>query len=836
MGYLDNVVVFVIDDNPANLKVLNGFMKLLGWKVHVAQDGESGIEKILKVLPDIILLDILMPGIDGFETCRRLKGLPQTQEIPIIFISALTNTEHVVKGLSLGAVDYLSKPLRREEVIARIKTQLKIKSLTQELTQKNQDLQIQLEENKRKELEIRSSEEKFSIAFNCTPQPILICTPTQGSLLEVNDSFAQFLGLTKTAIIGKTNQELNFWRSPQLEQTILEQIQNEGKVRNQEVQLQNPWGENCTMLLSADSIRFNGIQAVLMIFLDITQRLRAEEKVKILSQACEQSPTSIVITDNQGNIDYVNPKFEQISGYSLAEVKGKNPRVLKSGHTSPNEYRSLWQQISSGQEWHGEFHNQKKNGELYWEKASISSIRNPQGVITHYVAIKEDITLQKKQEEMLFYQANYDAVTGLPNRTLGKDRLRKALEHGQRNNHLVGVIFVDLDNFKKVNDTLGHNAGDLLLKEVGQRLVCSVRRSDTVARLGGDEFLIVVAKVKASLDLALIAKRILGLLRQPISLNSHDLLVNGSVGIAIFPEDGYSLEELLRNADTAMYAAKADGRNTFKFFTSHMNEVAQSRLQLEGQLRQALAHQELFLHYQPFIHLPTGTIVAAECLMRWQNKLLGAVTPDEFIPIAEEMGLIIDLGEWVLRQACQYLTSSTSSFSFPKPFWIAVNISPRQLRDSYFIEMVETILKETNISPRQLELEMTEQLLLDNHPDILETLAKLAAMEISLSIDDFGTGYSSLSYLHRFQFNRLKIDPSFIRQLPEEQSMVGLVKAIIALAHHLQLEVIAEGIETENQWRFLQEQGCDFGQGYYFSPPVPAAELVNLLSQQPFLT
>jgi len=221
-------------------------------------------------------------------------------------------------------------------------------------------------------------------------------------------------------------------------------------------------------------------------------------------------------------------------------------------------------------------------------------------------------------------------------------------------------------------------------------------------------------------------------------------LVNGSVGIAIFPEDGYSLEELLRNADTAMYAAKADGRNTFKFFTSHMNEVAQSRLQLEGQLRQALAHQELFLHYQPFIHLPTGTIVAAECLMRWQNKLLGAVTPDEFIPIAEEMGLIIDLGEWVLRQACQYLTSSTSSFSFPKPFWIAVNISPRQLRDSYFIEMVETILKETNISPRQLELEMTEQLLLDNHPDILETLAKLAAMEISLSIDDFGTGYSSL--------------------------------------------------------------------------------------------
>ncbi|MFN5515787.1 MAG: diguanylate cyclase domain-containing protein, partial [Cyanobacteriota bacterium] len=742
MGYFDkNIVVFIIDDNPANLKVLNGFMRLLGWKVHVARDGESGIEKIQKVLPDIILLDILMPGIDGFETCRRLKSLPLTEEIPIIFITALTDTDHIVKGLSLGAVDYLHKPLRREEVIARIKTQLKIRHLTQELQRRNQDLQTQLEENQRQALAIRSSEEKFHIAFNYTPQPILICTPIQGNILEINDSFRQFLGLPKSEIIGKTDLELNLWRSLELRRQILETLQIGDQIRNQEAEIFNRAGELATMLVSAGQIRFNGIQACLLIFLDITERRRTEEKLQVLSQACEQSPASIVITDAEGNIDYVNPKFEKISGYSLAEVHGQNPRVLKSGHTSSQEYRQLWETLSAGQEWHGEFHNRKKNGELYWEKASISPIRNAQGQITHYVAVKEDITRQKEQEELLFFQANYDAITGLPNRTLGQDRLKQALEHGQRHQHLGGFLFVDLDNFKKINDTLGHDTGDLLLKEVAQRLERAVRKSDTVARLGGDEFLIVVSKVKAPLDLAAISKRILGLLRQPFSLNSHELFIKGSIGIAIFPENGYAPEDLLKNADTAMYAAKADGRDTFKFFTAPMNAVAQTRLQLETELRQARKRQEFRLFYQPCLDLQTGCIIGAEGLLRWRNQTFGEVSPEDFIPLAEETGQIIDVGEWILEEACRQLALWQSRPGFRI---LGLNISPRQLRDSYFLEMLESVLKLHQINPQQLALEITENVLLDRHPDVFETLEQLGKLKIRLDLDDFGTGYSSL--------------------------------------------------------------------------------------------
>ncbi|MEB3173836.1 MAG: EAL domain-containing protein, partial [Cyanobacteriota bacterium] len=786
---------------------------------------------IQKVLPDIILLDILMPGIDGFETCRRLKSLPLTQEIPVIFITALTDTDHIVKGLSLGAVDYLHKPLRREEVIARIKTQLKIRHLTQELQRRNQELQTQLEENQRQALAIRSSEEKFHIAFNYTPQPILICTPTQGNILEINDSFRQFLGLPKSEIIGKTDLELNLWRSLDVRQQILETLQTGDQVRNQEAEILNRAGEIATMLISAGQIRFNGIQACLLIFLDITERRRTEEQLQVLSQACEQSPASIVITNAEGNIDYVNPKFEQISGYSLAEVQGQNPRVLKSGHTSSQEYRKLWETLSAGQEWHGEFHNRKKNGELYWEKASISPIRNAQGQITHYVAVKEDITRQKEQEELLFYQANYDPVTGLPNRTLGQDRLKQALDHGQRHQHLVGVLFVDLDNFKKINDTLGHDTGDLLLKEVAQRLERAVRKSDTVARLGGDEFLIVVSKVKAPLDLATIAKRILGLLRQPFSLNSHELFINGSIGIAIFPEDGYAPEDLLKNADTAMYAAKADGRDTFKFFTAPMNAVAQTRLQLETELRQARKRREFSLLYQPCLDLQTGRVIGAEGLLRWRNQTLGEVSPEDFIPIAEETGQIIDVGEWIIEEACQQLALWQSRPSFRV---LGLNISPRQLRDSYFLEMLESVLALHQINPQQLALEITENVLLDRHPDIIETLEQLGKLNIRLDLDDFGTGYSSLSYLHHFHFQCLKIDRSFVDKLPADPQTAALVKAMISLARHLEMEVIAEGVETQEQWDFLRENGCDCGQGYLFSPPVRAEELEILLDSQPF--
>ncbi|BFM40766.1 EAL domain-containing protein [Synechocystis sp. LKSZ1] len=564
------------------------------------------------------------------------------------------------------------------------------------------------------------------------------------------------------------------------------------------------------------------------------KNLSLEEKNlenRLFFQACEQSPVSIVITDLYGNITYVNPKFEALSGYSFQEVQGKNPRVLKSGHTSMGEYQALWQSISAGGEWHGEFHNRKKNGEFYWERASISPIRNGQGEITHYVAVKEDITLQKQQETLLLQQANYDVVTGLPNRALVKDRLQQAIEDGSHNNYQVGVLFIDLDNFKKVNDTLGHDAGDKLLQEVAQRLQRCVRNFDTVARLGGDEFLIVATKLKQSMNLAVICKRILNILRQPIVLGSHEIFVHGSIGVTVFPNDGQQVEILLRNADTAMYAAKNAGRNRFKFYTSHMNEAAQRRLALETALRHALARHEINLAYQPLIKLNTGQVVGAEALLRWHHLDFGEVAPTQFIPIAEDTGLIVELGEWVLQQVCQQGAQWQTELPVQ---WLGINISPRQLRDSYFLDILNEAIKNSGIRPERLGLEITEHILMADQGDILQSIRQLQGAKARLIIDDFGTGFSALSHLRQCQLDMLKIDRSLIQELPEQEQTREWVKAMIAMAHQLKLQVIAEGIETQAQWEFLCQEQCDYGQGFYFCPAIPPQQLTLLWSDQPF--
>ena len=611
-------------------------------------------------------------------------------------------------------------------------------------------------------------------------------------------------------------------------------------LENQEVLFLNQQQETQYILLSSKLINFNQKEAILLLPKDITPQKNIEEQLKILSQACEQSPVSIVITNHQGLIHYINPKFEEISGYTLAEVIGQNPRVLKSGETSPEEYQYLWQTISGGQTWHGEFHNRKKNGELYWEKASISPIVNHQGVITHYVAVKEDITLRKQQEEQLYLQAHFDPVTHLPNRTLAMDRLNQALESAYRHQYKVAVMFIDLDRFKAINDTLGHDQGDQLLRETGQRLQSCLRKTDTVARLGGDEFLVILPKIKASLEVAAIARRILSLLRHPLQLDFHEVFVNASIGVALYPEDGNQNSDLLKNADTAMYAAKADGRNTFKFFTAAMNTTAQNRLQLEYNLRRAMINREFFLVYQPLIHLESGTIIGAESLIRWQSPTLGDIPPQQFIPLAEETGLIVELGEWIIQTALhqlrewQEVLTNVETGITPQQFCLAINVSPRQLKDSYFLDNVREALGQSQVPPHCLELEITEQLLMENDQDNLSVLQKLQHLGISLSIDDFGTGYSSLSYLRKFKFSVLKIDRSFITELPDHSEDSILVKAIIAMAHQLKLKVIAEGVETAGQVDFLAAQQCDYLQGHFFSPAIAADDFTQLLQQQPF--
>lgn len=555
-----------------------------------------------------------------------------------------------------------------------------------------------------------------------------------------------------------------------------------------------------------------------------------------LQAACEQSPASIVITNLKGCIEYINPKFERITGYTSDEIIGKKMNVLKSGLTSAETYQELWRTIIGGKEWCGQLMNRRKNGELFWESISISPIRNELGHITHFVGVKEDITAYKQAEEKLFVQANYDVLTGLANRKLGFERLEESLKqvqlqsvHLSSNIEEVAVIFLDLDEFKQINDSLGHDAGDQLLRDIAQRLQKVVRSTDTVARLGGDEFLIIVPHLKNSSMVKAIARKILAAVSEPLMLKNEEIIISASLGIACYPKDGCDPAQLVQQADTAMYDSKRKGRNAFSCFSQSMNDAVQSKLRVESRLRCALAKQEIFVQYQPFIELATNQVIGAEALIRWEHTELGRISPEQFIPIAEDTGIIHDLGKWIMMAACE------AAMGWPidrNHLRVAVNISPHQLRDPYFLAIVLDSLEASGLPYSCLELEITEQRAIENLPNVKTVLNQVRSYAIHLAIDDFGTGYSSLSYLRQYPFTTVKIDRMFIHDLPYNPEAVSLVKAILAIAKELKLKTIAEGIETLEQAEFLIAHGCDYGQGYWFSKPLSGSEFRQFVVQR----
>lgn len=555
-------------------------------------------------------------------------------------------------------------------------------------------------------------------------------------------------------------------------------------------------------------------------FSDIGARRQTEDTLRKLSRAVEQSPASVVITDTDGRIEYVNPKFVELTGYSAEEAIGRNPNILKSGYTSDDQYRQLWKTIGSGHEWRGELLNCRKDGALFWEFASISPIRGPAGDITHYLAVKEDITVRKQYEEQLVRQANYDQLTGLPNRLLAFDRLQTALARSRRDGDLLSLLFIDIDNFKHVNDTLGHAAGDCLLQESAARIKTCLREEDTVARFGGDEFMIILSSLKAPVHAEVVANKVLEKFLRPFDLDGCEVFSTASIGVTIAPLDGSDAHVLMRNADSAMYQAKAEGRNTYRFFTEHLNRRARRRMIVDSQLRRALERQEFHVVYQPLIEVASGGLIGAEALLRWHNAELGEVPPEQFIPLAEETGQIIALGEWVLETVCRQLRQwHDSGLDLPS---VAINVSSRQFRGAGLVESLERLLPAYRLSARHLELEITESLLVDDMPHCGDTLNLLAEMGFRLSVDDFGTGYSSLGYLRRFPLHSLKIDRSFIRDVTTNSEAAALAEAIIAMAQRLHLKVTGEGVETAEQLAFLSRNGCNFAQGFHIGRPLVA--------------
>ncbi len=559
---------------------------------------------------------------------------------------------------------------------------------------------------------------------------------------------------------------------------------------------------------------------------DITKSKQMVASLHKLSLAVEQSPNAIVITDTDGNIEYVNTEFTRNTGYSPDEVIGENPRILQSHQTASSTYDDMWEHLTKGEIWKGELINQRKDKSVYIESAIIAPVKEEDGKVTNYIAIKEDITNKKRAEEYIENLAHFDQLTGLANRTLLNDRVSYLLGMAKRTQKHFTVMFLDLDHFKNINDSLGHTLGDKVLIETAKRIKGLIRVEDTVARLGGDEFILIFPETDSNAAIH-VATKLIEEISKPSIIELHELTITPSIGIAIYPDDGEDFDTLLKNADTAMYKVKNDSRNNFHFFTQEMQKNSARNLELSNALRHALKRGELELYYQPQIAIEDGRVIGAEALLRWNHPVLGMISPAEFIPIAEDSGQIIEIGTWVLRTALLEMKRWIES-GFD-PLIVAVNISAIQFKQPNFSKLIIDALQEIEVPHKCLELELTEAVAMHNPKTVITIMNQLHDLGIRMSIDDFGTGYSSLSYLKQFKVYKLKIDQSFIHDIATDGDDRSIVSAIIDMANNLGLQTIAEGVETAEQLSFLRLHGCNEIQGYYFSKPLRADDFMKFV-------
>ncbi len=569
-------------------------------------------------------------------------------------------------------------------------------------------------------------------------------------------------------------------------------------------------------------------------FRNINLRRAHEEALRLRERALEASANAIVITDQQQPdhpIIYVNPAFERITGYRADEAIGRNCRFLQGSDRNQADLEKLRSLIRDGDEGRVVLRNYHKSGDLFWNELYVAPVRDDQGRITHYVGVQNDITDSKKYLLELERRATHDLLTGLANRSLLMDRIQLAAMQARRRSTKVAVLFIDLDGFKMINDGFGHGTGDQVLKLTGNRLAANIRQGDTAARLGGDEFVIVLNDQERVEDISDAVQRIIDAVLRPIPIQQQEITLTCSIGISVCPDDGDDPDELLKFADVAMYKAKEEGKNTSRFYTRGMNDAIVRKVTLTNNLRRALEREEFQLHYQPQVDLGSGALVGAEALIRWQHPQYGLVSPAQFIPLAEQSGQIVQVGEWVLRTACRQAADFAASGL--APLVMSVNLSARQLRDDNLIQLIRSALMESGLPPASLELEITESMVMSDVEKSAEILGRIKKLGVRIAMDDFGTGYSSLSYLKRFPIDRLKIDQSFIHEVTTDPSDAALTRAIIALAHNLGIPVVAEGVETREQRDFLVKAGCDEAQGYFYGRPVRATEFRDLADRLP---
>lgn len=707
--------ILVVDDTPANLQLLSKTLIEQGYSVRGVVNGEMALRVARTALPDIILLDIKMPGMDGYEVCKILKSDSRTHTIPIIFLTASNDVADIVKAFAAGGADYITKPFQTAEVLARIENQIFLKTATEEIQKLNAELEqrvrLRTEELRQRNLELQQSEARF--------------------------------------------------------------------------------------------------------------RLIAENMSDLV---CLHSP--------DGGFVYLSPSCETLLGFQPEELINTYPQALCHPEDLERVVLETSQPILQGESASVTYRVRKKSGDYIWLETLAKPIMNPLGQIVQVQTTSRDVTQRVLAEQQLSHDALHDTLTDLPNRALFMERVELALGQLMRtDDYQFAVLFIDLDRFKVINDSLGHLVGDRLLVAIAALLKGCLRATDIVARLGGDEFTILLDDIQDFTDATRIAERIQDQLRSPFCLEDQIVSITASIGI-VLSSKGYSQGvDMLRDADIAMYRAKAAGKARYEIFDKEMHAQAVRLLQLESDLQQALQRNELRVYYQPIFFIETGQLVGFETLIRWQHPQRGVVLPDEFVAIAEDSGLIVPIGEWTLRQACHQLKIWHNLFPQVNDLMMSINLASKQIRYAHFLQQLDAILNEAELEGHHLKLEITEGTLIDSTSAITETLMAIRSRNIQLSIDDFGIGYSSLSYLSRFPINTLKIDRSFIKNLDQNENL-GIVRAIVTLAHTLGMSVVAEGVETQAQLDELKQLKCEFGQGYLFAPALDADAAEALVRRQ----
>jgi diguanylate cyclase (GGDEF)-like protein/PAS domain S-box-containing protein len=824
----DKVSLLLVDDYPENLVALEAVLEHPDIELVKVTSGNAALGYTLKQDFALVLLDVQMPDMDGFETAELMRANPKTRHLPIIFVTAgMKDAQLQFKGYELGAVDYLIKPFEPHVLQSKVKVFCDLYRQRRELEAHQQQLEAKIRE---RVAQLRESEERFRKLATHAPMGIYQIDAA-GHCVFVNSRWCEMSGLTPEQASG------NGWLQAihPADRRAVEAIWDGSVTRNIEWTLDYRllradggllWVHGTAVALRDENGMVSGY---LGNNLDITARKQAEESLQLASLVYQNSSEAMMVSDADGTIITVNPSFTELTGYQPEEVIGQTPNILKSGRHDAGFYQAMWHAINTTGHWRGEIWNRRKNGEVFAELLTINSITDKDGRIYRHVALFSDITKKKESDELIWQQANFDSLTGLPNRRMFLDRLAQEMKKSDRNGLPLALLFLDLDHFKDVNDTLGHAKGDILLKDATRRMLGCVRETDTVARMGGDEFTVILGGVDEPGSIERVAQNILGKLAEPFQLESELAYVSASIGITLYPTDAEDIEGLLKNADQAMYATKDSGRNNVSYFTPAMQEAAQKRMRLTNDLRQALLANQFCVHYQPIVEMNTGAVHKAEALVRWLHPERGLIGPAEFIPIAEDTGMIIDIGNWVFRQAAQQVLRWRKAFH--PAFQISVNNSPIQFhnldesRNAWREQM-----RELGLPGQGIVVEITEGLLLDTSTAVTGLLLDFRDAGIQVSLDDFGTGYSSLSYLQQFDIDYLKIDRSFVQHLALNTKNMALCEAIIAMAHKLGLRVVAEGVETDQQSVLLHDAGCDFAQGFLFSHPLPPEEFETLLN------